>query len=60
MFFTFPCTMCGLRIIAESSAEQKTVFTAKCSNCKTFHYFYFDKITRKTKKKQTRLFTELD
>lgn len=46
--------------MAENTAEEKKVFTTTCSNCKTFHFFYFEKMTRKTKKKQTKLFTELD
>lgn len=59
MFFIFPCRRCGLKIMAENTAEEKKVFTTTCSNCKTFHFFYFEKMTRKTKKKQTKLFTEV-
>lgn len=46
--------------MAESHAEEKRIFTASCKICSAFHFFYFEKITRKTKKKKVKHFTELD
>lgn len=60
MFFIFPCTKCGCRIMAENTAEEKRIFTTTCKNCRAFHFFYFEKITRKTKKKKVKTFTEVD
>lgn len=60
MFFFFPCTKCGLKIMAENTAKEKRIFTTTCKYCGAFHFFYFEKITRKTKKKQLKIFTEVD
>lgn len=56
MFFFFPCTKCGFTLAAQNTAEEKNVFKITCRNCGAFHFFYFNKITRKTKKKQVKLF----
>lgn len=55
MFFFFNCTKCGFTLMAENSQESKKAFKATCKNCGTYHYFYFDKLTRKQKKKMNNL-----
>ncbi|MBO7066640.1 MAG: hypothetical protein J6W40_03400 [Alphaproteobacteria bacterium] len=45
---------------AQNTYEDKRNFTATCKNCGAFHYFYFEKITRKTKKRQVKFFKEVD
>lgn len=54
MFFFFPCSKCKFTLMAQNSAEEKTIFTATCKNCGAFYFFYFEKMTREIKKKQLR------
>lgn len=56
MFFFFPCTKCKFTLMAQNTAEEKRIFTTTCKNCGSFHFFYFEKMTRKTKKKQLKIF----
>jgi len=56
MFFIIKCTRCGYDMMVENTAEEKRIFTTTCKNCRTFHFFFFEKKTRKTKKKQLKLF----
>ena len=70
MFFFFPCAKCRFTLMAQNSAEEKTmsclrreqgsaeektIFTATCKNCGTFYFFYFEKMTREIKKKQLKI-----
>ena len=55
MFFFFNCTKCGFTLMASNSQEIKNVFKCTCRNCGAYHYFYFDKLTRKQKKKMNNL-----
>ena len=55
MFFFFNCTKCGFTLMASNSQECKNAFKSTCRNCGAYHYFYFDKLTRKQKKKMNNL-----
>ena len=46
--------------MAQNTYEDKRNFTSTCKNCGAFHYFYFEKITRKTKKRKVKFFKEVD